>query len=348
MAVQAAGTPVLLAGYSIPWDVWQSIYNYARNVAQVAYPFTASDSCWKLALYLGICACETSFQNLEGDPAESVYSGPGGTCCSYYACLDAVSCPGGVTAWDKARAHAPYGSYGAYLSHGWFQLYVCGQGAGYICDPASLHDIGLHMSIALPHIGNAIVSYWNDSAIEQSCRTIAQASGHPGWVGDYDYRVTNIWNATQAIQPDLRAFLLGGVPPAGLVVTLYEHTQYTGNSVALTADTPDFNPIGFNDIVSSIKIEGATGTPSITLYQHTQYLGAALTLTESDPDLSQHMMTDTLSWNDQASSLTLTAPAPPPFPPSPLPPFPVPAQTLGPSPLPPIPSVNTNPLPPLP
>jgi len=73
--------------------------------------------------------------------------------------------------------------------------------------------MSVHMGIALPHITNAINSYWDNDNIEQSCRTCAQASGHPGWVGDYDYRVTNIWNATVNIQPDLCAYLAGVPPP---------------------------------------------------------------------------------------------------------------------------------------
>lgn len=209
-AAQEAEEDVLVGGYTVPWDVWNAIYGFAIGAGHVDDPFEEGDSCWKLAFYLGICACESGFANLEGDPAYDVYSGAAWTCCVYYSCLDVIWCSGDETAWDRARAHAPYGDYGAYLSHGWYQLYVCGQGAGYVCDPARLHEIGLHMAIALPHIENAINTYWDDDNVEQSVRTCAQASGHPGWVGDNDYRINNIWAATQAIQPDLCEFLLGG------------------------------------------------------------------------------------------------------------------------------------------
>ena len=355
-ALSLAGD-VILGGYTIPLAVWNAIYGYVRTAGHVSDPFRAGNSCWKLACYLGIAAVESASTfdiGIEGDAANSVYSGPGGTCCTYYSCLDAVACPGGVTAWDRARAHAPYGSYGAYLSHGIYQLYVCGQGSAYICDPAQLHDLGIHMSIALYWISRAVTSQWSDSNIELSVRQVCRESGHPGWDDLYHPSYTSIWNATQAIQPDLYAFLLGNVPPpSGRVVTLFEHIQYMGRQLVLTADTIDFNPLGFNDIASSIKIEGGTGTPAITLFQHTGYQGAAIIFSGNDPDFGQHMMTDTLSWNDQASSLKMVGAAPPPpaFPPGPLPPFPVPAQILGPSPLPPFPYQGTltrNPLPPLP
>lgn len=346
---------MILGGYDIPTAVWSAIYNYVRSVGHVPFPFVAGNSCWKLAFYLGICGCESNFVDQCGDGTYGVRSGTGATCCTYYRCLDTVACPGGVTAWDRARAHTHRGQTcidvqaagGACLSHGWYQLYVCGQGEPYVCDPEKLHDPVIHMSIALPNISGPINSYWNDSNIEQSCRTCTQYAGHPGIVGDYDSRVTNIWNATQRIQPDLYAYLLGNVPPpSGLVVTLYEHTQYQGRWLSLTADIPDFIPLGFNDIASSIKIEGAVTTPSVTLYQHNYYMGASITFNASDPDFNKRMMTDTLSWNDQASSLKMIAPAPQPsFPPGPLPPFPVPKQTLGSSPLPPIPGLCTNPLP---
>lgn len=349
-AAQLVGQDIGMGGYSIPQDVFNSIYSYAKNAGHVSDPFRAGDSCWKLATYLGICACESAFVNQCGDPYASAADAP----CDLTQPV--CSSPWGMmTKFQMAWLHAPYGGWGAYLSHGWFQLFVCGQGADYACDPARLHELGLHMSIALYWIAGAINSVWSDSDIELSVRKVSRASGHPGWSDLYHPSYTNIWNATRAIQPDLYAFLLGNVPPSpGLKVTLYEHTGYGVPSVEFYSDNPDFTKIGFNDKASSIKIEGSVGVPSVHLYQDTMYGGASIKFTESHPNFNALPMTDTLSWNDQASAIRLTAPAPPPpppFPPSPLPAFPVPKQTLGPSPLPPLPSSGgsgQSPLPPLP
>lgn len=206
---------VILGVWGIPWDVYSAIYSYVRRVDQISDPFEPGHDCWKFACYLGIAAAESAYtfnMAIVGDAAEDAWSGPAKTCCDYWICLTDIACGDGMTAWDKAREHAPYGDYGAYLSHGIFQLYVCGQGASYVCDPARLHNLTIHMRTALPPIGNAVVNYWDASNVEQSVRTVAQYSGHPGIVGDYDHRITNIWNATDYIQPYLYEFLLGDEP----------------------------------------------------------------------------------------------------------------------------------------
>lgn len=216
-AALQASDDVQLGIWAIPHDVWTYIYEWALSHGQLSDPFVAGNSCWKLALYLGIASVESGssfYMGIEGDAADDAFSGPAGTCCSYYHCLTDISCSsyGYSTAWEAARAHAPYGAAGAYLSHGIYQLYVCGQGANYACRPARLHELALHMSIALDAISTSITSYWSDSNIEQSCRTCTQYAGHPGAVGDYDYRVTNIWNATVYVETFLYNFLLGYDP----------------------------------------------------------------------------------------------------------------------------------------
>lgn len=345
---------ILLGNYCIPVDVWNAIYGFVLSVGHVPNPFSAGDSCWAFALYLGIAACESGFRmDAEGDPAADQWSGAAGTCCTYWYCLSDIVCSSDPyqTAWDRARAHATYGAYGAYLSHGVYQLYVCGQGSDYACWPEYLHDMGIHMGIALPHIQNAINIHWDANNIEWSCRICAQASGHPGWVGTYDYRVTNIWNATVNIQPDLCAFLAGNGGPSGIEVMLYEHTYYGGREEVFTSDYPDFGAIGFNDAASSIRINGDIGTLSIRLYEHTYYGGASIEFIADSPNFNNLMMIGSLSWNDQASSIRITqAPGPGPYDPSPLPPIPE-IQSMESWPLPALPSSgigDSSPMPEIP
>lgn len=44
--------------------------------------------------------------------------------------------------------------------------------------------------------------------------------------------------------------------PAGVTVQLFQHRDFGGTSVTLTADTPDLRTVGFNDGASSVKYSG--------------------------------------------------------------------------------------------
>jgi hypothetical protein len=56
------------------------------------------------------------------------------------------------------------------------------------------------------------------------------------------------------------------VPPA-VVVTLFEHDNYLGGRVDLTASTPNLNTYGFNDTVSSFKVAGAPGEYTVEFFE---------------------------------------------------------------------------------
>lgn len=90
-------------------------------------------------------------------------------------------------------------------------------------------------------------------------------------------------------------------------VTLFEHINYEGASVVLSADTPDLRVKGaqWNDQASSVRVPaGAT----VTLYEHINYTGRSVVLTSDTPDLRVHPGPGADgTWNDAASSLKIAA-----------------------------------------
>ena len=57
-------------------------------------------------------------------------------------------------------------------------------------------------------------------------------------------------------------------------ITLFEHGDFQGRTLQLTRDAPNFVCLGFNDIVSSVQVEGGTWM----LYQHVDYKGKSIIL----------------------------------------------------------------------
>ena len=55
---------------------------------------------------------------------------------------------------------------------------------------------------------------------------------------------------------------------------LYENSNYSGYSVQVTLDIPDFTKIHFNDRLTSAKVESGT----FTLYEHVNFGGSSVTI----------------------------------------------------------------------
>ncbi|HWQ16119.1 MAG TPA: beta/gamma crystallin-related protein [Roseiflexaceae bacterium] len=78
-------------------------------------------------------------------------------------------------------------------------------------------------------------------------------------------------------------------------VYLYEHPNYQGRCVRLTADAPDLRLVGFDDTASSVRIIGRL---SATLYRDLSATGVSSTFTGDDPNLADNPIGD-----NQATSL---------------------------------------------
>ncbi len=98
--------------------------------------------------------------------------------------------------------------------------------------------------------------------------TIYQHCNYGGWSIQLD---TGTFNSTAIREA-------GGLPddassikvPFGYTVTVFSGDNFTGNSVIYTADDTCFVNEGFNDVISSIKVETQDAA---TLYQHCGYRG---------------------------------------------------------------------------
>jgi len=101
-------------------------------------------------------------------------------------------------------------------------------------------------------------------------------------------------------------------------VTLFEHINYAGKWLNTCGSIPNFVPLGWNDIASSIWVGPQTRA---TLYEHISYLGKQLNLGADNSNFVP------LGWNDITSSIRVfvfvpTPPLPSPVtPPRPLPPL---------------------------
>ncbi len=125
--------------------------------------------------------------------------------------------------------------------------------------------------------------------------------------------------------------------PAG-DVCLFEHINYGGASLCVSARQANAMPAGWNDRVSSVKL--ASGF-KLELYEHNNKGGRMLLLEVSAPNLV------TLGFNDRTSSYVASrVMGTPPPPPPPPPPAPTPAPSPSPSPAPaPAPSPTPAPAP---
>ncbi|HEX9370162.1 MAG TPA: beta/gamma crystallin-related protein [Roseiflexaceae bacterium] len=80
----------------------------------------------------------------------------------------------------------------------------------------------------------------------------------------------------------------GGTPQAnrcdgGEGVYLYEHPNYQGRCAKFTADAPDLRTLNFDDIASSIRIQGNW---TVTLYRDLSGTGVASTFTQDNSNLA--------------------------------------------------------------
>jgi hypothetical protein len=91
-------------------------------------------------------------------------------------------------------------------SIGLFQLNTCGgQGSAYADNPDALKDPRLNCRIGIPPIA---VATWQATvrgyAGERFIREVARSSGHPGWVGLEDARLTHIVNSVKRLITNAR------------------------------------------------------------------------------------------------------------------------------------------------
>jgi len=70
---------------------------------------------------------------------------------------------------------------------------------------------------------------------------------------------------------------------SGFKVTLFDGDAQTGTSVVLTADSPCFVAQGFNDQLSSMRIESVGGSPAITVEAETFTSGSGVQAADHGP-----------------------------------------------------------------
>lgn len=84
------------------------------------------------------------------------------------------------------------------------------------------------------------------------------------------------------------------VPP-GVSVTLFQHRDFGGSSVTLTADTPDLRDKGFNDSASSVKFSGSGAEKAVRLKRNGQFVecntGGTISLVGSKSDAGKVQIT---------------------------------------------------------
>lgn len=62
-------------------------------------------------------------------------------------------------------------------------------------------------------------------------------------------------------------------------VVFYEHPNYQGRCLVVTADEPDFNWYDFNDVASSVKFLGNDSSGwAAEVFEHTYYMGVSSVL----------------------------------------------------------------------
>uniref|UniRef100_A0A8C0UZT3 Beta/gamma crystallin 'Greek key' domain-containing protein n=1 Tax=Cyanistes caeruleus TaxID=156563 RepID=A0A8C0UZT3_CYACU len=150
------------------------------------------------------------------------------------------------------------------------------------------------------NIANLKDADWND------CISSVRVIGHP-WVayqhadykgqllvleeGDHDFvgKKMNDRISSLARNPSCRS------PTEMGKIIIYEHVNFQGLSREFSTDTPNLSAVGWNDIVSSVKV---IGQPWVA-YEHVQYKGQFLVFEEGEYEYVGKEM------NDKISSLQL-------------------------------------------
>jgi GNAT superfamily N-acetyltransferase len=96
----------------------------------------------------------------------------------------------------------------------------------------------------------------------------------------------------------------GNICDGGEGVYLYEHTQYRGRCLKLTADAPDLRVFAFDDLISSVRFVGSW---TATLYRDLSGTGISSTFIRDDSDLR-----DDGVGNDQVTSVRVQRGGAPP------------------------------------
>lgn len=100
----------------------------------------------------------------------------------------------------------------------------------------------------------------SSSSVASNGVTLFNDQNYTGWsasfpVGTYDY---NAFIARGAVNDQTTSVRV----PAGYKVVLYEHGDFTGTTVTLTADTPSLVPLSFNDKASAVVVSLNTSSSS--------------------------------------------------------------------------------------
>lgn len=164
----------------------------------------------------------------------------------------------------------------------------------------------------------------------------ASASG-VCFYADYDYQgaawcpAATEGNVTGDVVDKISALRV----PQGQKVTLFQHPDFTGKVLEVTADTPNLSNLGFNNLTSSFRVEASDATPPATtppattsgtcFYENYQYQGASFCTDATSGDIVSGPVVDKISSvripagakvvlyqhpGRGGSSLTLTADAP--------------------------------------
>lgn len=111
-------------------------------------------------------------------------------------------------------------------------------------------------------------------------------------VEDHDTRLGDT-GLNDQISSARRVDVVGGSPGGYRGITIYEHTNYQGDDFSAVQDVPNLSAHGFNDRLSSFRIDDGTWE----LCEHSNYQGRCWTADRDDPNVVPN------GFNDRISSL---------------------------------------------